>query len=524
MTSEVKNSFSGLSYPALEITGLTKWFGGQRALDGVDLVVGAGELHALVGHNGSGKSTLVKIMSGYHHPEPRGVVRVDGRELKFGSPDSSWTLGMRFVHQDLALVASLTIAENLLLGRPVRTSLRPFRAQAEIAYAEMSLRSFGMPLDSRKLVQDLSEAERAIVAVMRALDDREGSPRLLVLDEVTASMPWPEAKRLMAMVRRVAERGVGVLFITHHIDEVLGGVDRVTVFRDGRRVVSTMDPLSRDEIVHLMIGREVEALEARPLSRNTAADGPAVLEATSLRGMLVSRLELSLRAGEVVGITGLTGSGREEVVSLLSGRSLRGGKVEINGRQVKAADPRAAISLGLVAVPADRARDGLITRGTVRENITLGNLRKVVRYGTIRPGHEERECRTWIDRLSIVTSSLDAPIETLSGGNQQKTVLARWLSTSPSVLVLDEPTHGVDVAATAEIHRFIDQATERGTAVIICSSDVDELARLCHRVIFMRRGVVTKELSGLALTPARIEALQLGESELAECHDPTPDA
>jgi ribose transport system ATP-binding protein len=523
MSIEATDHLVPSSQPALDITGLTKWFGGQRALDGVDLEVGAGEIHALVGHNGSGKSTLVKIMSGYHQPEPRGIVRVAGKELRFGSPDSSWALGMRFVHQDLALVASLTVAENILLGRPSRTSVRPFRARAEIAYAEESLRSFGMALDPRRLVQDLSEAERAVVAVVRALDDRQGSPRLLVLDEVTASMPWPEAKRLMGIVRRVAERGVGVLFITHHLDEVLEGVDRITVFRDGRRVVSTTESLGRREIVLFMIGKEVEALEARPLSRNVAADGPSVLKATSLRGELVSRLELDVRAGEVVGITGLTGSGSEEVISLLSGRSLRAGMVEVGDAPVKAANPRAAISQGLVAVPADRTRDGLITRGTVRENMTLANLGRFTRHGTLRPGPEARECRTWIDRLGIVTSSLEAPIETLSGGNQQKTVLARWLDTSPVVLLLDEPTHGVDVAATAEIHRYIDQVAETGTAVVICSSDVEELARLCHRVIFMRHGVVSNELMGLELTPSRIEALQLGESEHPEVHDANPD-
>jgi ribose transport system ATP-binding protein len=519
----VSESSGESSPPSLEVDGLTKWFGGQQALDAVDLTVGAGELHALVGHNGSGKSTLVKILSGYHLPEAQGSVRVDGRELKFGSPRSSWMLGMRFVHQDLALIPSLSIAENVLLGRPTRTSLRLFRPQPDITYVEKSLESFGMGLDPKTLVEDLSDAERAVVAVVRALDDRASSPRLLVLDEVTASMPWPEAKRLMGIVRKVAERGVGVLFITHHIEEVLEGVDRLTVFRDGRRVASTKKALSRDEIVLLMMSKEVEALEARPPSRNDPVDGPTVLKATSLQGRLVASLDLTLNVAEVLGITGLTGSGSEEVVSLLSGRSYRGGVVEVNGQRLEAGDPRAAIALGLVAVPADRARDGLITHGTVRENMTLANLGEFVRHGTIRPSHEKRECQAWIDRLGIVTSSLEAPIETLSGGNQQKAVLARWLRTSPAVLVLDEPTHGVDVSAKAEIHKYIDQASERGTAVIICSSDVEELARLCHRVIFMRRGIAAKELEGVSLTPLRIEALQLGESELAERYDNESD-
>jgi ribose transport system ATP-binding protein len=506
------------SSPVLQITSLTKWFGGQRALNQVDLLVNAGELHALVGHNGSGKSTLVKILSGYHKPESGGVVRIDGQDLKFGSSESSWSLGMRFVHQDLGLVPSLTVAENLLLGSPARNSVRLFRSDIEIAYAKKALRSFGMPLDPRSEVAVLSEAERAVVAVARALDDRQGSPKVLVLDEVTTAMPWPEAKRLMAIVRNVAAQGVGVLFITHHIDEVLQGVDRVTVFRDGRRVVSTTKSLGRNEIVNHMVGREVEQSEARPLSRNAAATGSTVLKIATLRGELVSNLDLIVRKGEIVGITGLTGSGREEVASLLSGRSPRGGDVAVGGRPLRSADPRSAIALGLMTVPADRAQGGLVTRGTVRENLTLANVRSFVRLGTIRSGRESAECQAWVDRLNIVCSSIDALIETLSGGNQQKTVLARWLSASPTVLVLDEPTHGVDVTATAEIHRYIDEAAAQGTAVVLCSSDVEELARLCHRVIFMREGVVGAALSSEALTPARIEALQLGEYDLDQVH------
>lgn len=509
--------------PVLEVTGLTKWFGGQQALDGIDLIVRAGELHALVGHNGSGKSTLVKILSGYHLPESGGVVHVDGRELKFGSTEASWSLGMRFVHQDLALIASLTVAENLLLGSPVRNSVRPFRWWPEIAFANEALRSFGMPLDPRAMVGELSEAERTVVAVVRALDDRQGCPRLLVLDEVTAAMPWPEAKRLMAFVRNIASRGVGVLFITHHIDEVLQDVDRVTVFRDGRRVVSTTNALRRNEIVEYMVGQEIEAFEARPPTRNTVVAGRSVLKTKSLRGELVSNLDLDIRAGEIVGITGLTGSGREEVAPLLSGQSPRGGDVKVNGKALAPADPRAAISLGVVTVPADRARCGLITRGTVRENLTLVNLRTFARYGAIRRSDETAGCQVWIDRLNIMCSSLEAPIETLSGGNQQKTVLARWLSVSPAVLVLDEPTHGVDVAATAEIHRYLEEVADNGTAVVLCSSDVEELARLCHRVVFLREGVVGEEIGGKALTPSRIEALQLGENDLGKTFAAAPE-
>jgi ribose transport system ATP-binding protein len=521
--TEGEHFLEGSLSPVLQITNLTKWFGGQQALNGIDLLVSTGELHALVGHNGSGKSTLVKILSGYHKPESGGVVRVDGQELKFGSSESSWSLGMRFVHQDLGLVASLTVAENLLLGSPARNSVRPFRPGSEIAHVEKALRSFGMPLDPRTEVAALSESERAVVAVARALDTRQGSPKLLVLDEVTTSMPWPEAKRLMGIVRNVAAQGVGVLFITHHIDEVLQGADCVTVFRDGRRVVSTTKSLGRNEIVSHMVGEEVEASDARPLSRNAVATGPVVLKISSLQGELISSLDLMVRNGEIVGITGLTGSGREEVASLLSGRSVRGGDVTVGGKLLRPADPRAAISLGLMAVPADRAQGGLITRGTVRENLTLANVRSFVRHGAISSSHEAKECRVWVDRLNIVCSSIDTLIETLSGGNQQKTVLARWLSASPTVLVLDEPTHGVDVTATAEIHRYIDQVAAQGTAVVVCSSDVEELARLCHRVLFVHEGVVHEEIGGQALTPSRIEALQLGEYRVedhVQIHNP----
>ena len=492
---------------ALRITGLTKDFGGQRALDAVDIAVEPGEIHALVGHNGSGKSTLVKILAGYHQPEQGAHATVTGADFPLGSPAAARAAGLRFVHQDLGLVETLTVADNLRLAADARL-LAPLRRRTERVAADEALAELGYDIAPTARVADLTRSERTAVAVARALDDRgtTGPAPLLVLDEPTASLSAGEAQRLFGAVRKVAAAGTAVLFVSHHLDEVLGLCDRVTVLRDGRRVdTRPAAELTHDALVELMLGHGIEQPDPNRSTADGPAEGPAPrLVVRGLFGTTLSGLDLDVAAGEVLGISGLTGSGREEVAGLLAGRVPRGGAVDVDGVPVAPGDPRTAIAAGIGYVPAERDR-ALLPRSGVRENLTLADLRPFRRGPRLHRGAEREETRRWITALGIRPADPERPVAQLSGGNQQKVVLARWLRLHPAVLVLDEPTQGVDVGAKADIHRLIEEAAAAGAAVVVCSTDDAELARLAGAVLVLRRGRAATRLTGAEVTDKRIE-------------------
>ncbi len=498
--------------PALLLRGLTKVFGVQRALDAVDVTVEAGEIHALVGHNGSGKSTLVKILAGYHQPEPGAHADVAGGALALGSADAARAAGLRFVHQNLGLIGPMTVADNFRIAGGGRW-LAPLRRRAERDAARRAIAAIGYDISPTAAVGDLTEAERTAVAVARALEDFDGVP-LLVLDEPTASLSAPEVEQLFSAIRRVADDGTAILFVSHHLDEVLGLADTVTVLRDGRRVATRpAHGLGHDELVELMLGRQL--LDAIPTGERTGEPDSARprLVVSGLRGQTVAGLDLEVRAGEILGVAGLTGSGREEVAGLLCGRLPRGGDVTVDGGSVPPGDPHAAVAAGIAYVPADRAQ-ATMPRAPVRENLTLADLAPFWRGGRLRRGVERRESERWIGELDVRPANPERPIAELSGGNQQKVVLARWLRTTPSVLVLDEPTQGVDVGSKADIHRLIDAAAAAGTAVVVCSTDDDELARLATEVIVMRRGKASVRLARSEASSERIEQEQLAPDVL----------
>src|SRR5215217_8040620 len=470
---------------ALRIRNLSKTFPGQRALDAVDLDLAPGEIHALVGQNGSGKSTIVKILAGYHTPDRDAVAEVDEVPFELGSASAAAAAGLRFVHQDLGLVESMTVSDNFRMTRRL-PALAPLHRDGDRRDAAAALAALGYDIDPRRTIAELAESERTAVGVARALDGagEDGRFPLLVLDEATAALPGPEVERLFGALRRVAAAGTAVLFISHYLDEVLAIADRVTVLRDGRRVATeTSAALTHESLANVMLGRELVA-ESAAHTRIEAGDGNdrPILSARGVGGAELAPINLDVRRGEVLGIAGLTGSGRDELASLLSGRRLRVGEVVVDGATIAPFDPRAAIDAGLCAVPADRANDALFRRYTLRENLTIVD---------VRPARAE------------------AIIGELSGGNQQKVVMARWFRCTPSVLVLDEPTQGVDVGSKADIHRLIDLASTKGTATIVCSSDSAELERLCSRVIVLQRGVVIAELHGSNITSERIEETQL---------------
>ncbi len=499
-----------LSAPVLEILELSKTYPGQVALDRAALQVMPGEVHALVGQNGSGKSTLIKLLGGYVKPDHGGDVRFGGEHVDL------WTLGadarrrIRIVHQDLGLVPSLSTVENLGLGHGYDTGFAGrIRWRDEVANAQRLLLAFGLAPDVRQPVATLSAAERAAVAIMRALQDwDETRPGLLVLDEPTASLNRGEVDALFREVRRVAARGAGVLFVTHMLDEVLELADRVTVLRDGRVVAGGEPVASLDErrLVQLIVGRPVADL----YPATSPEIGRAVLEAERLYGIGLRGVDLKVHAGEVLGIAGLVGSGRETIAGALFGATPRfAGKVLVDKRKVFAT-PRDSIRAGIAYVPADRKAVGLDLQERLHEHVPLPRLGPLQRRGRLRHGAARRDAGEWIERLDVQPPLLDRRMEKFSGGNQQKAVLARWLRTEPRVLLLDEPTQGVDVGAKASIYRQIRTAADAGTAVLVASSDSEELVHLCDRVLVLRSGSVAVELAGDSLSEERLVAETLG--------------
>ena len=501
----------------LEVRGVSKAFGPTEALVDVDFDLRAGEIHALVGQNGSGKSTLVKILAGVHDSDA-GSIATEGEEFDPRRGGEARLRGLRFVHQDLGLVDSLDVVENLALGRgydvrfPRRISWRHERRQAHAALAGL-----GYDLDVRALVGSLRASERTGIAIARALDGWESAARLLVLDEPTASLPEAEVARLFDVVRTIRARGVGVIYVSHHLDEVLAIADRVTILRDGARVGTfAAEELDHDRMVELIVGRGPAGPgEQSALSGGEAVPPPAPsqhepsLIVEDLSGAVLRGVSLRVGAGEVVGVAGLTGSGREELGPALFGAAGRSGSVSVAGHVVPAERPDLAIEAGLGFVPADRKSVGLVASMVVRENVTLADLRPYLRGGLLRHRAERSDVDAWLGILDVRPRDQSLGAMRLSGGNQQKVLLARWLRIQPRVLILDEPTQGVDVGAKVEIHRRILAAAGDGAGVLVCSTDTAELVRVCDRVLVMQRGGIGAELLGRDISEERIDRLCL---------------
>jgi len=494
--------------PVLTVRGLSKTFVSTRALNDVDFDLRAGEVHALVGQNGCGKSTLIKVLAGFHQPDPGVEIRLGGAQIDLSSTADAHRAGFRFVHQDLGLVGTLSTVENLMLGRRLSTARGGrIRWDAERRDAERRMKDLGYDFDVERPVGTLGAAERTGVAIARALWDWKAA-RVLVVDEPTASLPREEVAVLFAALRRVRDAGLGVIYVSHRLDEIFAICNRVTVLRDGVRV-GTWDvgAIDQDDLVHSMIGDE----EMRP-PHDQSADpaGPVALEVSGLSGTVVEEVDLRVRRGEVVGIAGLTGSGREELLPLIFGVVSRSGDVRLDGRSVPA-DPRRAMKAGLALVPSDRRGEGAILGMTVRENFSLTDLRRfATRLGNLSRGREAKEVAAWIRRLDVRPPLPEALFGALSGGNQQKVVLAKWLRRQPAVLLLDEPSQGVDVGAKAVIHALAREVAAGGACVVIASSDDSELCDTCDRVLVMRDGRVVAEVAGPRLTTSELSRLQLG--------------
>jgi ribose transport system ATP-binding protein len=483
---------------------VSKTFQGLRALEGVSLEVCSGEVVAVVGQNGSGKSTLVKVLAGIHEPDPGATI--DGRER------------LHVIHQDLGLVGSLSAIENLDLGRRLgNRACLPAPVRRERARARELVAGFGADFDVDVPVDRLSAAERAIVAIARALDGWDDPRQVLVLDEPTAALHGKETSKLFDAIRAVAARGAGVVFISHRLDEVLDLADRVVALRDGRVVAQAQrGGFDHDALVRMIAGREVAALEPR-----RAGDvGAVVLSVSAVESDGVGPLDLTVRAGEVVGLTGLLGSGREHAGAVIFGAAPRtAGTVEICGADVSGNDPRAAIAAGAAFLPADRHRLGAIMEMNGRENLTLPRLSTLRRLlGRLDARAEREEARQWVADVGVLPPEPERRLALFSGGNQQKVVLAKWLRNDPSLLIVDEPTQGVDVGAKVAIYDLIDRASRAGAGVVVSSSDTKELAALCDRVLVLRDGVIAAEVPREELGEARLirESLGLHGHEMAE--------
>jgi ribose transport system ATP-binding protein len=497
------------------VHGISKAFPGTRALDGVDLTVGAGEAHALLGANGSGKSTLVKTLTGVYQPDA-GTIAVGERELTaIGSPTEANELGIAVVHQESPLVDTLTVSECVALFRGYPTAAGRVRWQQLHRETAELLERFGVDVDPRALAGLLTPAERALVTLAIALDRVSAGLQLLVLDEVTASLPEDQAATYLERVGELARAGTPVLMVTHRLAELHGLATHVTVLRDGRVVhQGRLDAASDDELVREIVGEAVAPDAASPgasPARTTGDDvgaelwtgrrgrvGETVLDVRHLAGERVRDATFQLRAGEIVGVGGLAEAGIGELPLLLAGAARRaGGVVEVDGRALAPnAGPREAIDAGLALLPADRLRSGGVTSLAVRENVVLPDAG---RYWH-RRARERAVLRRVIEDLDVRPPSEATLFGALSGGNQQKVLLAKWLLVGPSVLVLDDPTSGVDPGARETIFSLLREAAEAGLAVLLFSTELEQLVAMCSRVLVLRDGAIANELTGDELT------------------------
>ena len=489
----------------LEADRITKSFAGVRALKGVSFTLAAGEVHALVGENGAGKSTLIKIITGAETPDA-GTLTIAGAAVTRMDPALAKSLGIRAIYQQPSLFPHLTIAENIALALESGPAWRRVEWRARARTAAALLERIGAPLDPDRLVESLSMPEQQIVEIAKAIG---ANAKILIMDEPTASLSDREVEHLFTIIGRLRGEGSGIVYISHRLEEVFAVADRVTVLRDGE-IVATMPraDVDRGELIRLMVGRELQAV----FPKRDVPIGDVALEVRHLasRDAGIDDISLDVRRGEIVGLAGLVGSGRTELAETIFGlRSIDAGEVRINGAAAAIASPADAIAHGIGYVPEDRRQHGVILEMSIAENASLANLGGVSRRGIIDAAAERDAAERFVSRLRIKAPSVATETGSLSGGNQQKVALARWLATRPSVLILDEPTQGVDVGSKAEIHAIMQGLAETGVAILMISSELPEILGMSDRVAVMHHGTIAGILPRAEATPQKILAMAL---------------
>jgi ABC-type sugar transport system ATPase subunit len=497
-----------LSDVLLKGVGITKTFAGVHALRGVTFELEAGEVHALVGENGAGKSTFIKIITGAETADS-GTLAVSGRTLAHIDPATARSLGIAAIYQHPSLFPHLTVAENIALASDRGRAARRIDWDLCRQTAVELLDRLGAAIDPRRLVETLSMPERQLVEIAKAIG---AEARILNMDEPTASLTDRERDNLLQVVRRLRARGAGVIYISHKLEEIFAIADRVTVLRDGESIATRRrDEIDRGELVRLMVGRELAAV----YPKRSMPLGDIALElrdvSNSARG--VRKISLAVRRGEILGVAGLVGSGRTELAETIFGLTpADAGTILVNGAAARIESPADAIRLGIGYVPEDRQQHGVIPDMSIAANTTLSNLAAVSSRGLIDRGAERRAAATYVEQLRIKTASVEAAVAGLSGGNQQKVALARWLSIRPAVLILDEPTQGIDIGAKAEVHEIMERLAEQGVAMVMISSELPELVAMADRIAVMRRGVLAGVLVRNEATPHAVMALALGHA------------
>ena len=490
----------------LELTGISKAFAGVQALKGVSFDLRAGEVHALVGENGAGKSTLIKVITGAHLPD-EGTIEVAGQTVEELEPVAARALGIAAIYQQPALFPELTVAENIAIGLEPGGAFRRVRWRSARERAKALLEQVGAAIHPDTLVRHLSMPEQQLVEIARALG---AQARILIMDEPTASLSDKEVDRLFRVIGDLKRHGTGIIYISHRLEELPRIADRVTALRDGVLVGSRpMAQVSRGELIRMMVGRKLSAV----FPKSVVEPGELVLElggvgssATGVRNVC-----LCVRAGEIVGLAGLVGAGRTELARVVFGLTpANTGTIRLRGQSVTIDSPGRAVRLGVGYVPEDRRRHGVILEMSTAANTTLATLRAVSRFGILDFRRRARLGERFVRKLAIKTTSLDAPVGTLSGGNQQKVALARWLAARPALLILDEPTQGVDVGAKAEIHRLMSELAGEGMAILMISSELPEVLGMSDRIAVMYAGTIVGVFDRAGVTQEFILEQALG--------------
>lgn len=496
--------------PVLRLSGISKSFPGVRALQGVELELFPGQVTALIGENGAGKSTIVKVLTGIYQPD-EGVIEVEGRATTFPSAEAAAQAGVTAIHQETVLFDELTVAENIFLGHAPRGRFGLIDWAAMEDQSRALLARIGADLDPRMVLRDLGIASKHLVAIARALSI---DARVVIMDEPTAALSHKEIHELYDLVERLKSEGKAILFISHKFDEIFRIADRYTVFRDGQFIgAGAMADVSEGQLVQMMVGRSVDQIFP---ARTRNIGDPVLTVSGYSHPTEFADIGFTLRRGEILGFYGLVGAGRSEVMQSLFGITKPSkGACRIGDQVVAIRSTAEAIENGIVYVPEDRGRQGAVKGMPIFQNVTLPSLSRMNRNGFLRLADEFRLARDYTQRLDLRAASLDQDVGLLSGGNQQKVVIAKWLATKPRVIILDEPTKGIDIGSKAAVHEFMAELAAEGLAVIMVSSEIPEILGMSDRVIVMREGRIAAELSGSEMTPERLVRAAAGIPEAA---------